>query len=33
MLDFSEWAAMWDAYNRMGEAVSGSPQVYAKASA
>lgn len=25
MLDFSKWAAMWDAYNRMGEAVSGSP--------
>lgn len=25
MLDFSKWEAMWDAYNRMGEAVSGSP--------
>lgn len=25
MLDFSKWAAMWNAYNRMGEAVSGSP--------
>lgn len=25
MRDFSKWAAMWDAYNRMGEAVSGSP--------
>lgn len=25
MKDFSKWAAMWDAYNRMGEAVSGSP--------
>lgn len=25
MLDFSKWADMWDAYNRMGEAVSGSP--------
>lgn len=25
MKDFTKWAAMWDAYNRMGEAVSGSP--------
>lgn len=25
MLDFSKWVDMWDAYNRMGEAVSGSP--------
>lgn len=25
MLDFSKWADMWDAYNRMGEAVPGSP--------
>lgn len=25
MKDFSKWEAMWDAYNRMGEAVSGSP--------
>lgn len=25
MRDFSKWEAMWDAYNRMGEAVSGSP--------
>lgn len=25
MLDFSKWEAMWDTYNRMGEAVSGSP--------
>lgn len=25
MLDFSKWADMWNAYNRMGEAVSGSP--------
>lgn len=25
MLDFSKWETMWDAYNRMGEAVSGSP--------
>lgn len=25
MLDFSKWEAMWDAYDRMGEAVSGSP--------
>lgn len=25
MKDFTKWEAMWDAYNRMGEAVSGSP--------
>lgn len=25
MKDFSKWEAMWNAYNRMGEAVSGSP--------
>lgn len=25
MLDFSKWEAMWDAYNRMDEAMSGSP--------
>lgn len=25
MLDFSKWVAMWDAFDRMGEAVSGSP--------
>ena len=25
MKDFTKWADMWDAYNRIGEAVSGSP--------
>lgn len=25
MKDFTKWASMWDAYNRMGEAMSGSP--------